>query len=86
VFLSLVIPGTGSMYAGRVAAGCGWLASAAAAVALLVLVAFPAGGLSSFGVFVVGLICLFAVVIWGGAMTAAHKAVRAWNREHGVIS
>lgn len=74
------------MYAGRVAAGCDWLASAAAVVALLVSVAFPAGGLSPFGMFAVGLLGLIAALIWGGAMTAAHKAVRAWNREHGVIS
>jgi hypothetical protein len=74
------------MYAGHVAAGCGWLLSSAAARILLLSLAFPAGGLSTFGVFGIGVIALIVALLWGGSIVAAHKHVREWNRDHGIIS
>jgi hypothetical protein len=74
-----LIPGLGSIYAGRTGAGVGWFVSVMAVEFLVALTALPKGGLTGFGVVVVLFLQLVAFIIWGGSIVAARRHVRRVN-------
>lgn len=71
LLLSLLIPGVGSMYAGRVSGGLGTLV-----VYLIGWVLTPLHGL--------GFPISFCAWVWG--MFAGYRDARRWNAAHGIIS
>jgi TM2 domain-containing membrane protein YozV len=70
IFLSFLIPGAGSMYAGSAGMGAvilgTWIVGALLTIALI------------------GWPILIGAWIWG--MVHAHGAARKWNADHGIIS
>ena len=70
IFLSLILPGLGCMYAGKAALGAGILA---AWLVSLVLVLFVIGW-------------LLAPACWIASGVLGYTTAQAWNRERGIIS
>lgn len=75
-----LIPGLGCVYAGRNAAAADWFVSVAAVELLVLLLAFPEGALTGFGIVVVGFLQLVAFIIWGGSIVAGRRHVRRANQ------
>ena len=82
-----LIPGLGGVDAGKNAAAAGWFASVAAVELLALWLAFPKGGLTGFGVAVVGLLQVVALIIWGGSVVADRRHVRRAGEspEYGTV-
>jgi hypothetical protein len=75
-----IIPGLGCLYAGKPAQAAGWFLSVAVAEALFGWLAFPAGGLTAFGVAVAVVLQAVALLIWGGSVIAGRQHVRRRQR------
>jgi hypothetical protein len=73
------IPGLGCVYARKNAAAC-WFAAVAAVELLVLLLAFPKGGLTGFGLFAVGFLQVVAFIVWGGSVVAGRRHVRRANQ------